>query len=210
MPPERILQYFADPMCSWCWGFAPVITAIKAAYADRLKIALTMGGLRPGTVQAVTPQFRAQTLHHWQDVQRLTGQSFVYDGVMPEGFVYDTEPASRAVIAMAGLHPQVTFAYFKSIQAAFYTQRQNVTQSETLAALAKPFEIEAPVFLAQFDSAEVKKKTHAHFAQTRQAGVREFPTVILQGESERKLLTNGYRSFEELQPDIEQWLARPK
>ena len=25
--------YFADPMCSWCWGFAPVIEKIAAEAA---------------------------------------------------------------------------------------------------------------------------------------------------------------------------------
>ena len=25
----RELIYFADPMCSWCYGFAPVISAIE-------------------------------------------------------------------------------------------------------------------------------------------------------------------------------------
>jgi putative protein-disulfide isomerase len=34
-------------MYSWCWGFAPVIDAIKEAYADQLKVALLLGGLRP-------------------------------------------------------------------------------------------------------------------------------------------------------------------
>jgi len=51
MAQERILWYFADPMCSWCWGFTPAIGAIKESYSDRLKIALMLGGLRPGTTE---------------------------------------------------------------------------------------------------------------------------------------------------------------
>jgi len=58
MSTERILWYFADPMCSWCWGFSPAISVIKASYSDRLKIALMLGGLRPGTTEPVTPKFR--------------------------------------------------------------------------------------------------------------------------------------------------------
>ena len=100
MAQERILWYFADPMCSWCWGFTPAIGAIKESYSDRLKIALMLGGLRPGTTEPVTPKFREETLHHWQDVHKMTGQPFAFEGAMPEGFVYDTEPASRAVIAV--------------------------------------------------------------------------------------------------------------
>ena len=29
---KPILWYFADPMCSWCWGFSPVISEIKKSY----------------------------------------------------------------------------------------------------------------------------------------------------------------------------------
>ncbi|MBI3570502.1 MAG: DsbA family protein, partial [Gammaproteobacteria bacterium] len=112
MAQERVLWYFADPMCSWCWGFTPAISAIKESYSDRLKIALMLGGLRPGTTEPVTPKFREETLHHWRDVQRMTGQPFAFEDAMPEGFVYDTEPASRAVIAVAGIDPEATFPYF--------------------------------------------------------------------------------------------------
>lgn len=207
MSPERILWYFADPMCSWCWGFTPAISAIKESYSDRLKIALMLGGLRPGTTEPVTPKFREETLHHWQDVHKMTGQPFAFEGAMPEGFVYDTEPASRAVIAVAEIDPETTFPYFKSVQAAFYTQGQDVTKTETLAELAEQHNIDKPKFLERFESEDVKNKTRAHFRITREVGVRGFPTIVLQAESGQKLLTNGCRPLEELRPELEAWLA---
>ena len=207
MSPERILWYFADPMCSWCWGFTPAISAIKESYSDRLKIALMLGGLRPGTTEPVTPKFREETLHHWQDVHKMTGQPFAFEGAMPEGFVYDTEPASRAVIAVAEINPETTFPYFKSVQAAFYTQGQDVTKTETLAELAEQHNIDKPKFLERFESEDVKNKTRAHFRITREVGVRGFPTIVLQAESGQKLLTNGCRPLEELRPELEAWLA---
>lgn len=207
MAQERILWYFADPMCSWCWGFTPAISAIKENYSDRLKIALMLGGLRPGTTEPVTPKFREQTLHHWRDVHKMTGQPFAFEGAMPEGFVYDTEPASRAVIAVAGIDPEMIFPYFKSVQAAFYTQSRDVTQTDTLAELAAQHNIDRPKFLERFESEDVKNRTRAHFRITREAGVRGFPTIVLQAGSGQKLLTNGCRPLEELRPELEAWLA---
>ncbi|MEK7717712.1 MAG: DsbA family protein [Pseudomonadota bacterium] len=207
MAQERILWYFADPMCSWCWGFTPAIGAIKESYSDRLKIALMLGGLRPGTTEPVTPKFREETLHHWRDVHKMTGQPFAFEGAMPEGFVYDTEPASRAVIAVAGIDPEAIFPYFKSVQAAFYTQGRNVTKTGTLAELAAQHNIDRPKFLERFESEDVRNKTRAHFRITREAGVRGFPTIVLQAESGHKLLTNGCRPLEELRPELEAWLA---
>jgi len=207
MSPERILWYFADPMCSWCWGFSPAINAIKQSYSDRLKVALMLGGLRPGTTEPVTPKFREETLHHWRDVHEMTGQPFAFEGAMPEGFVYDTEPASRAVIAVAEINPETTFPYFKTVQAAFYVQGRDVTRPDTLAELAEQHNIDKPRFQERFESAEVRSKTHAHFRITRESGVRGFPTIVLQAGTGHKLLTNGCRPLEELRPELDAWLA---
>jgi len=207
--PSRILWYFADPMCSWCWGFAPVISAIKEAYADQLRVALLLGGLRPGTTEPMTAALRDEILHHWQEVQRRTGQPFTFEGALPAGFVYDTEPASRAVVSVAEISPEETFPYFQSVQAAFYAQRQDVTQTQTLAALAEIHHIATAQFLENFHSADVQAKTRRHFQQTQQAGVRGFPTVALQDAAGTTLLTRGYRALEDLQPEIDAWLARP-
>ncbi len=209
MTPQRILWYFADPMCSWCWGFAPAIGAIKDAYAGQLKIALMLGGLRPGTTEPMTPAARAEILQHWRDVQRMTGQAFDFEGALPEGFVYDTEPACRAVIAVADIEPETTFAYFKAVQAAFYAHGRDVTKPDTLAALAEEHNIDKPRFLERFHSEDAHKFTRRHFEVTRQTGVRGFPTVVLQNETGGTLLTNGYRPFEELRPEIDKWLAQP-
>ncbi|MEW6590508.1 MAG: DsbA family protein, partial [Pseudomonadota bacterium] len=98
---KPILWYFADPMCSWCWGFSPSIEALRGEYQERLRIALVLGGLRHETTPMTTAQ-REEILHHWHAVHTRTGQPFRFDGALPEGFVYDTEPACRAVATMGG------------------------------------------------------------------------------------------------------------
>ena len=84
MKTDRIVWYVADPMCSWCWGFSSVIDAIAQAYRDRVPVRLVMGGLRPGTVKPITPEERDEILHHWHEVQRRTGQVFLFEDAMPE------------------------------------------------------------------------------------------------------------------------------
>ena len=205
--PAAILWYIADPMCSWCWGFSPVIEAIRDEYADRLEIALILGGLRPGTSEAVTPEFRTEILEHWRHVHDATGQPFQFDGAMPEGFVYDTEPPSRAVIAVSEIDPEATFAMFRAVQQAFYAEQRDVTLGNVLGQLAADLRIEATAFAECFDSNTVRDKTQAHFQLARQMGVRGFPTVLLQKAEAYRLLTYGYRPLDDLRPDIDRWLA---
>ena len=54
---KRIL-YIADPMCSWCWGFAPVIAAIGETFGGDAPLKLVVGGLRPGETRAMDGKSR--------------------------------------------------------------------------------------------------------------------------------------------------------
>ncbi len=206
MPQSPILWYFADPMCSWCWGFAPVLTALRDTFQSRMRVALMLGGLRPGATEPMTEQARADILHHWRQVHERSGQPFQFEGALPDGFVYDTEPASRAVVAMGELRPEATFPYFKAIQGAFYAEGRDVTRREVLVELADWQGVDAAEFAAAFDSEAMREKTRRHFQLTRQAEVRGFPTLIMQDERGPKLLSNGYQAYEALAPVIEAWL----
>jgi putative protein-disulfide isomerase len=210
MAPDRIVWYVADPMCSWCWGFTPVIDAIEATYRDRLTVTMAMGGLRPGTTAPMPAAQREEILHHWQEVHRRTGQAFTFDGAMPDGFVYDTEPACRAVVAMAAVNPAATRAYFERVQAAFYMEGRDVTRPRVLAALAAECGVAIDRFEPVFNSAEAKTRTREEFVQVYRWGVRGFPTVLLQHAGDLSLLTHGYRPFEELRPVLDAWLSEPR
>ena len=200
------LWYFADPMCSWCWGFSPVLDEIKKYYGITVNIALMLGGLRPGNTAPMTEESRAEILHHWHEVQKMTGQKFDFTNPLPEGFVYDTEPASRAVIAISEIQPEITLPYFKHVQEAFYGDQKDVTNVSVLAELAGHFGIEKGHFLELYGSEIAKEKTRLHFQHTRQAGIKGFPTLVIQTDKVFKVVASGYRPFVDIKNDIDAWL----
>jgi putative protein-disulfide isomerase len=203
---EKTLWYVADPMCSWCWGFMPVIERIRNEYGDRLKVELLLGGLRPGTKEPMPSSQREEILQHWHSVQRMTGQPFQFEGAMPEGFIYDTEPASRGLLAVSQIAPDLTFPFLKTVQTAFYVEQQNVTKPEVLAQLAARVGLDSQRFSQVFESDAVKKLTLAQFQKARQWGAHGFPTILGQSGMDYTLLTTGYCSFEELRPKLDRWL----
>lgn len=198
-----ILWYFADPMCSWCWGFSPVITRARHEYGDRLRFSLNLGGLRPGTTEPMSDSMREEILHHWHEVHRLSGQPFRFDGALPAGFVYDTEPASRAVLAFGRSRAAGVLDFFSVVQAAFYQYGQDVTRADVLAKLATESGLDTEEFLALFDSDEMRKLTQQHFIRTRKAGVRGFPTVVWQQGEVVELVSNGYVPYATLAGEID-------
>lgn len=204
-----ILWYVADPMCSWCWGFSPVIEAVRDAYHDRLKIALVLGGLRPGERAPMTAQARDDILHHWHQVHARTGQPFRFDHALPDGFVYDTEPASRAVVTAGGLDPAHIFDLFKAIQAAFYAEGRDVTQVDVLAELAAGLGIDAADFQHAFNSEAARAKTRAHFQQARKMGVRGFPALILQRDAQIDTVASGCQPLDSVRAELDRLLFCP-
>jgi len=201
-----LLWYFADPMCSWCWGFSPVIETLRDEYRDRMKIALVLGGLRPGETAPMTAAAREEILHHWHQVHERTGQPFRFDNALPEGFVYDTEPASRAVVSMGGIDPALIFPLFKAIQHAFYAEGRDVTQAGVLADLAAELGADKDAFLQAFDSDAARARTQAHFRQARQAGVRGFPALILQQDTQLHSVSNGCLPLDTVRAAIDSYL----
>jgi putative protein-disulfide isomerase len=204
---RKTLWYIADPMCSWCWGFSPVIERIRQEYADRLKFELLLGGLRPGTKIPLPAAQREEILGHWQAVHRTTGQPFRFDGAMPEGFVYDTEPASRAVVAVSLMDEEAVFPFFRQVQAAFYAEQQDVTVPGVLAGLASAAGLDQQHFLRIFESEAAKARTLEHFQEARRRGVSGFPAVTMQDARGYALLARGYCSYEALRSRLDAWLA---
>ncbi|MCB2551618.1 hypothetical protein KQ767_16300, partial [Listeria monocytogenes] len=88
----------------------------------------------------------------WQTVQQTTGQPFRFDDALPEGFVYDTEPACRALVAARSLDEESDWPLVRAIQRAFYAEGRDVTQAAVLAGLAEAVGLPRIEFAAAFDS----------------------------------------------------------
>ena len=202
------LLYVMDPMCSWCWGFAPVLDALaEQAAAAGVGVNLVLGGLRRDSV-AIDAASRVRYLGYWQAVNASTGQLFNFTDGLPLGMVYDTEPACRAVVTARNLDPQSAWPLAKLIQRAFYTEGLDVTRASVLVELAEQAGIPRIVFAETFDSTEQRAATAADFSWVQDLGIAGFPTLLAERDGQLALLTNGYQPLDALQPLLARWLER--
>lgn len=204
--PGLELWYFADPMCSWCWGFSPVITALAEHYGDRVKIRLILGGLAPGTRGTLDDELKAEIRSHWDHVHEASGQPFDYSFFDREGFEYDTEPASRAIVAARRLDPAAALPFLARLHRGFYAEGKDVTDREVLADLAVAHGFDRDAFLDALDSQVTKQDTLADFAISRHLGVRGFPTLVGKNGNDLIALTIGYRPLDHMDPLVDAWL----
>ncbi len=203
------LLYVMDPMCSWCWGFSPVAEAlVEQAGAAGVPLHLVVGGLRTGSGAALEPTTKRYILEHWQAVHEATGQAFRFDGALPDGFVYDTAPACRAIVAARSLAPDVAWRLVKEIQQAFYLNGRDVTHGSVLAELAEKAGLPRIEFAEAFDSAEQHTATASDFSWVQDLGIAGFPTLLAEHNGQLALLTNGYQPLDVLEPLLGRWLER--
>ena len=201
------LIYVADPMCSWCYGFGKTVSELLAEPGDfkPLQLALVMGGLRPFTTEPLAPGKADEIFGHWHHVAQASGLPFsaAPNAALHEsGFVYDTEPASRATVTVRSMWPQHTWAYFKAVQAAFYAEGKNVTRPEVLADVAEQVGLPRAEFAVAFASQAMRDATLQDFAQSQRWGITGFPAVIAAKGDELHLVCRGYASVDTLRTNL--------
>ena len=200
------LLYVMDPMCSWCWGFAPVVEALAAQAAERgVPMQLVLGGLRRDQV-AIDAAARVRYLGYWQAVNASTGQLFNFDAGIPLGMRYDTEAACRAVVTVRNLDAPSAWPMAQRIQQAFYQQGADVTLAATLVQLAEEIGIPRIEFAEAFDSEVQHRATAADFTWVQDLGIAGFPTLLAESGGRLALLTNGYQPLDALSPLLARWL----
>lgn len=200
------LIYVADPMCSWCWGFSPVIAKIVERVGDTADLRLVMGGLRQ-EAEPMDEGMNAYVSSAWQSVGERTGAEFDFAFFEREGFVYTTEPACRAVVTVRSIKPEITLAFMTSVQKAFYAGNRDVTDGSVLADIAAEMGIDRDAFANAFDSDEMKQATVQDFQIANQSGINGFPAVLV-GSPEKGFggLTLGYQDFASLSATLDAWL----
>ncbi len=202
---DKQFLYFADPMCSWCWGFSPVIHRIASIYSASTPLRLHLGGLRAGNTKVMDREQRMYILNHWFNVNEASGQPFNFSFQMPEGFIYDTEPACRAVKTFQALNHKQDLDYFSAVQHAFYVENKDVTKIDVLSKLAAKHGISKDAFANLFVSENIKQRTHDDFALSGRMGVNGFPTLIGRKADQYAYICQGFQLFSQVEKTIEAW-----
>lgn len=200
------IVYVADPMCSWCWGFAPTIEQVDTAYDIPLRI--VVGGLRPGNRAEPLDAIRGLLQHHWSQVAAASGQPFDLGGLDREDWVYDTMTADTAVVTMRASAPDETLQFFTRLQRAFYAERVDVTDPGVYSSLVEGFRVDGTEFVEALISPQMRAATEKDFEEAAWLGVTAFPTLLLRDGTSTVPLSLGYAPFERVAERLNGLLQR--
>lgn len=198
--------YVGDPMCSWCWGFAPVLERMQEVYDVPLRV--IVGGLRPGPEAEPLDDGLSATLEqHWHHVEAASGQPFDYSFLeRRDGWRYDTEVPAVAVVTMRELDESLTLDFHTYLQHAFYAQAIDITDAAIYPSLVADFDVDADKFVELMGSEEMKRRAWADFSKSRSMGVAGFPTLLIREGKDLGIVTRGYVPADQLLPSLSDWL----
>jgi putative protein-disulfide isomerase len=198
--------YIGDPMCSWCWGFVPVLERIQDVYDIPIKT--IVGGLRPGSqAQVLNDQLEQYLAHHWHQVEEASGQPFDHSFLKRrDGWVYDTEVPAIAVATMEGMNETAVLSFHSRLQQAFYAEAVDITDPEEYPALVKGFVADPDEFSHRLASDEMRKQAWAGFAKAQSLGVAGFPTLLVFDGKSYGVVTRGFVPAETLLPPLSDWI----
>ncbi|PPC75904.1 DsbA family protein [Pokkaliibacter plantistimulans] len=194
------LYYIHDPMCSWCWAFAPTWAALRAALPEGVSSERLLGGLAPDSTTPMPPQQRQQIQQTWRHIEHNLGTPFNHGFWTECTPVRSTYPACRAVIAARFWDAED--AMIRAIQEAYYLNAQNPAEPSTLVSCAHALGLPVEAFAERLYSEQTEIRLQEEIQRCVEWGVRGFPSLVLTFRDKRYNLTVDYNHPQHMADEI--------
>ena len=202
LPPNLSLLYITNPMCAWCYGFTPVIRRLRALWQGHLEVQVRFGDLQAHDSHPLQHDQKERLAISWHRVQERTYLPFEYRFFIQRSFVFNTEPACRAMLCVRLLRPVLTLEVLRAMHSAFFVDNIDLKETRELVRLVGLFGIRENLFLTLFESDEIMQQVEEEFAYVDDIGATTFPSVYLNTSDGPQRLTAGYVDLHELEQRI--------
>jgi len=198
-----ILIYVHDPMCSWCWGFAPVLGRLMSSLPESVTVRRLLGGLAPDSDVPMHTSIRDYVQDQWRRIQReIPGTEFNFDFWIRCAPRRSTYPACRAVIAARRQGAEFDSAMTRAIQRAYYLEARNPSEAQTLIDLARDIGLDEDMFARDLLSVDTDRRLRSEMKQARDLEVWGFPSLVMVEGGSRRPVTVHYTDHRPMLAEI--------
>ena len=177
---DLTLYYIHDPMCSWCYGFKPVLELLTNQLKDIIEIKYYLGGLAEDADTVMSNSMQVNIQSNWKSIeQTIPGISFNYNFwelCIPKRSTY---ASCRAVIAAKKQHQKFEYTMINAIQEAYYLNARNPSDYDVLYELAKETGLNQQQFKSDIHSDEVNSNLMQQILFCRKIGADSFPSLFV-------------------------------
>jgi putative protein-disulfide isomerase len=174
------LFHVHDPMCSWCWGFKPVWSEVRAGLNASVNVQYLLGGLAPDSDEPMPIEMQTMLQGTWHRIQQtIPGTQFNFDFWTNNTPRRSTWPSCRAVIAVRHQNQDLETSMIEAIQTAYYLQARNPSDHDVLADIAAELGCDRATFLTDLNSEAVQQEFVNERAFAARIGAQGFPSLFL-------------------------------
>jgi putative protein-disulfide isomerase len=195
---QKTLHYLFDPLCGWCYGATPAVSALLEIPSVTVELLPT--GLFSG--EGARPMDDAFATYAWsndQRIERLTGQRFTEhyrQRVLGDRRqLFDSGPATLALTAVSLTTPARELEALEAIQRSRYVDGSDVTSLPILVTLRRTLDLQSAVALLSRADGDLVDATRARVGRARELmqefGIRGVPTLIVEAGPKRWVMDHA-------------------
>jgi putative protein-disulfide isomerase len=189
----QTLYYVYDPMCSWCYAFAPVLHGIENSLPESISVEYILGGLARDSDSPMPADLQTHVQENWRRIQTvIPGTEFNFDFWSHCEPRRSTYPACRAVLAAKSFDPKYERLMIERIQTAYYRQARNPSDVETLCELAGEIDIDVEAFRELIESRACQSMLEKNLQKRRSLRVTAFPSLVLESNQGTRAIPLDY------------------
>ena len=210
------LVYGFDPLCGWCFVFAPSLAALRRELEGRVDIELACGGLVVGERVRSMAEMRPYLRSAIPEAEARSGVRFgagFTEGLLLRDEVrLASEPACRALFAARSLGASSSqlLDYATQMIEALYQRGEVTSDIEPLARAASAVGLDGGALRERWDSAPMRAETEQEFAAARALGVSMYPSLLLRRGEQVELILRGFATPAQAVSLVEAALARTR
>jgi len=170
------LYYVLDPMCSWCYGFAPTWKKVLENLNDNIKVVYVHGGLAPHSDVDMAPDMQNMLQGIWRQIEEQLGSKFNHDfwtNCKPRRSTYLSCQASIAARVQGKEYEMI-----QAIQELYYLKASNPSNRDTLELAASSIGLDVDKFSADLESDEIVSMFQEDLNRRRKLNVNGFPSLV--------------------------------
>lgn len=171
------LFYIYDPMCSWCWGYAPTWQRLQRELTSEVDIIYGLGGLAEDSDVLMPEAMQVFLQQTWRKIAQQLGTEFNFDFWQQCQPRRSTFPACRATLIAREFGKEQEM--LTAIQHAYYLQAKNPSNLDTLQALAVDIGLDGYDFLQKLKSQSVDEQLMTEINKMRSLPINGFPALVL-------------------------------
>ncbi len=188
------LYYVYDPMCSWCWGYAPTWDKLQSELAEFVDIHHCLGGLAKDSEQPMAAEMQTFLQQTWHKISQQLGTEFNFDFWQKCQPKRSTYPACRAILIARVENKE--HQMLAAIQQAYYLQARNPSEQEVLRQLAEEVGVNTCDFFEQMNSELLQEQLTTEICKTRTMPIGGFPSLILYLNNEYLAIPIDYKNWQ--------------